>query len=317
MSTEWTILGEDFASRSDVRTHLHTALANGNLIRKSFEHRGVNIDAGELSRRTSILEPRGESSLYESAKFLNSYWAREHAMAHLFREDYGIAYEEYLPGRVYTYRALFKRIQETLRIKSLVEVGCGSAMLSHEASRHGITTIGIDYSVSALGFARYLATEFGTGNLTLVDADALGNWMPPLLPADLVSNLGSLEHMSFEGQFRFARFMGQLSRKYVLLAVPNPRSPLFNLMEKHELSIKDNTWVYPDEPTQFGVDFRKLGDALGWSIVRESYIHVASTTLTREVEGLGPLRECARQAYSTGSPAESDRGMVETGTRVL
>ena len=78
-------------------------------------------------------------------------------------------------------------------------------MLSHEASRHGITTIGIDYSVSALGFARYLATEFGTGNLTLVDADALGNWMPPLLPADLVSNLGSLEHMSFDGQFRFAR----------------------------------------------------------------------------------------------------------------
>ncbi|MCI0351944.1 MAG: hypothetical protein L0Z53_21190, partial [Acidobacteriales bacterium] len=58
-----------------------------------------------------------------------------------------------------------------------------------------------------------------------------------------------------------------------------------NLMEKHELSIKDNTWVYPDEPTQFGGDFRKLGDALGWSIVRESYIHVASTTLTREVGG--------------------------------
>jgi len=87
-------------------------------------------------------------------------------------------------------------------------------------------------------------------------------------------------------------------------------------MEKHELSIEDNAWVYPDEPTQCGVDFRKLGEVLGWSIVRESYMHVASTTLTREVEELGPLRECARQAYSTGSP-ESDRGMVETGMRVL
>lgn len=58
MSTEWSILGEDFASQSDVRTHLHTALANGNLIRKSFEYRGINIDADELSRRASVLEPR-------------------------------------------------------------------------------------------------------------------------------------------------------------------------------------------------------------------------------------------------------------------
>ena len=83
----------------------------------------------------------------------------------------------------------------------------------HEAIRLGIMASGIDISGNALLFAQYLSHKFGSQNFTLVHGDALSKWSPPLLPADLVSNVGSFEHLCFNDQLVFARFMESLSKK--------------------------------------------------------------------------------------------------------
>jgi len=277
------------AANQNVREYVNAALKNGHLIRKSFEYRLTSLDVEELSNRTAVLQVNQPPLDAKSDLELNKYWAREQAFAQLFRVRYGMSYQEYLPGRVYTYRALFRRISETIDIRSIIDVGCGSGMILHEAARKGITTSGIDISANALIFARYLAAEFGTKNLTLVNADALSPWQPPVDLADLVSNLGSLEHLPFEDQVKFAGYMGRLSRKYVLLSVPNLQSPLFTTMESKELGIEDNQWVYPEEYQHFVVDFARIGVALGWSVVSESCVHIPSTSLTGYSAELRPM----------------------------
>ncbi len=212
---------------------------------------------------------------------LDDYWAKEYLMAHVFRKYCNLNYLEYLPGRVYTYRILMKKIINTIGLRSIIDVGCGSGMLLHEAARLGITASGIDISRTALRFAQYLAAEFNSRNLTLAHADALGDWVPPLSRADLVSNVGSLEHLPFEDQVKFVRYMGFLSRKYVLLCVPNVNSPLFLGMESAELDASNKMWVYPEEYAHFGVNFSDLAGELGWSIVCESTVHIASTSVVR------------------------------------
>jgi len=284
-----------------VREYANAALKRGHLIRKSFEYRVTSLDAQELAHRTEVLCVNQATFGGDSTAKLNRYWAREQAFAQLFRVRYGMNYQEYLPGRVYTYRALIIRIMEILDIHSIIDVGCGSGMILHEAARKGLNASGVDISANALIFARYLAAEFRSRNLTLANADALGSWRPPIEPADLVSNLGSLEHLQFEDQLKFAKYMGQLSRKYVLVSVPNVRSPLFTTMESEELGIKDDEWIYPEEYEHFDVNFARLGEALGWSVVSESSVHVPSTSLTGHSAELHSMLETSQRGGSGNS----------------
>lgn len=274
-----------------VTDYVGAALRGGHLIRKSFEYRNTDIDTIDIDTRASVLRVRRTSCGNQLVGGLNRYWAREHAFAQIFSARYGMNYHEYLPGRVYTYRVLCNRIVESVEVRSIIDVGCGSGMILHETARKGLTASGIDVSANALIFARYLAEEFGSRNVTLINADALGSWRPPIEPADLVSNLGTCEHLPFDNQLRFARYMGQLSRKYVLISVPNTRSGLFTTMESRELGIQEKTWIYPEEFAHFDVDWAQLARALGWSIVIDSCVHIPSTSLTGRSAELHPRLE--------------------------
>ena len=278
-----------------VRAYAANCLQRGCLPRKSFEYRHLGVDAQISPAFSSPVNDVG-ADRRASIALIDRFWDREQRLAQTFRFAYGLPYPVYLPGRVYTYRMLMTRIVETLKVQSILDVGCGSGMVLHEAERLGITTAGVDHSIGALTFALYLASEFGASNLTLSLSDALDSREAPLRMADLVTNLGSLEHLTFAEQVRFAQFMGRYSKGYVLLAVPNRDSSLFKYMASEELRVLDE-FVYPDEKRQFDVDFLELCRALAWSMVRTSCIHLAPTTITVGLQEFQSLLDELRRRH--------------------
>ena len=98
-------------SKRSVRNCAGRALLRGELIRKSFEYQIMEafpILSEEISK--FILIPTAS----DRVRVLNEYWAKEHALARIFENQYGLPYQEYLPGRVYTYRALIQKLSNNI-----------------------------------------------------------------------------------------------------------------------------------------------------------------------------------------------------------
>jgi glycosyltransferase involved in cell wall biosynthesis/SAM-dependent methyltransferase len=103
----------------------------------------------------------------------------------------------------------------------VLELGAGGGWQSLALARTGrFETDLMDFSPEALRYAERLFEREGQKS-GLLQGDAFASGQPEY---DLVFNLGSLEHYTFEDQVAFLKGMASRSRKFVLALVPNQSS---------------------------------------------------------------------------------------------
>ncbi|MEO1018137.1 MAG: methyltransferase domain-containing protein [Pseudomonadota bacterium] len=262
---------------SEVNDEILFALSQPYLIRKSFEYGEAflcNPSIETLAR--SIQSKRPQSS----NEVTDKYWDLEHARWLTISSQLDQSYASFLPGRIHTYRVLATHIVEKIDPRSMIDIGCGSGMMLHEFHKLGVAVNGLDKSKAALDLATALATKEYSYTPALHLGDALKNSNSLGLKRDLVSNLGSLEHLNYSQQLQFLRFMASFSKKYLLICIPNKKSTLFRAMEAAELSLTDSDLVYPEEFHQHDVDFARLRNDLSATLVEQGGIHTIPTSQT-------------------------------------
>lgn len=245
------------------------------MLRKSFElsSRVRNNKSIESLTRHLLLgaDLRHQSNLNTR---LEEFWAREHAYYTIFCERTGKKYSEYLPGREYTYVLLRDII---LRIAgkeqpSVLDGGCGSGIACALLARRGAKAIGLDVTHSALGLAKAISGEYRTC-VKLVRGD-LNNLPFRNRTFDVVFSLGIFEHCPSQTQKRIFKEFVRVSKRWVLLAVPNKNSPIYQTMSENEFKLMPPSLVYPEEREQFPVDFSFLSSHSGMSMLESSAFHI-------------------------------------------
>ena len=261
-----------------IKSKILASLDKPFLIRKSFEYGETFLsDKSILQLAKSLRADEPRSALSST----DDYWNLEHARWYAVKNFLELPYTDFLPGRIHTYRLFAKHIATLTDSNSAVDVGCGSGMMLHELNRIGIRADGIDNSVEALHLAKAIAESEYEYSPKLVCSDALK--LGALLPDnryDIVTNLGSLEHLPFKKQIQFVTYMTSLTRKYIAICIPNKSSYFFNTMEDSELSLSDNKLVYPEEFDQHIVEFDLLRKELGGKLVGRVGIHCIPTSIT-------------------------------------
>jgi ubiquinone/menaquinone biosynthesis C-methylase UbiE len=205
---------------------------------------------------------------------LERFWAREHSCYIIFAQKKKIKYRDYLPGRFYTYSLvcdLINKFGETPNHRVL-EVGCGSAITSHFLSMQGTESVGLDISGCALQFANSLTEEFGS-QVELIP----GSWENiPISDGtfDTVFSLGALEHIPPKEQLCFVRELSRVSRKNIIILIPNIKSPIYQTMEEKEFATMPIEFVYPEETELYPVDLFKLAMECGLVVKEQSALHL-------------------------------------------
>lgn len=132
--------------------------------------------------------------------------------------------------------------------QSVLEVGSGSGYLVSFFQKH-LFSVGLDRSVTPLKVAK---TQFGAKNLILGDMFHL-----PFRDNsfDIVWNEGVIEHFIEPKNLQACKEMKRVSRKYVIVAVPN-KNPIW-LIRKVVLRII-NKWPYGYEESYSVQRLRKM-----------------------------------------------------------
>ena len=245
------------------------------LRRKTFEY-GESFMCHPYVRRLERILLSDHRTIAET----DGFWRREHASFLVARSVFGCSYEDYLPGRVYTYRRFAQILRNQADFISLIDVGCGSGMMLHECGKLGCRVTGIDRSFAALSFAQALGQEYSTHNLMLRQADVMRNGCSGIESHDVVSNLGSLEHLAFEEQIIFVETMKRLSKRWVAIAVPNFDSTAFEIMESAEQKLNTPDLIYPEQSRAFPVDFESIALATRLSLIGIWRFHLPPTSIS-------------------------------------
>jgi 2-polyprenyl-3-methyl-5-hydroxy-6-metoxy-1,4-benzoquinol methylase len=150
---------------------------------------------------------------------------------------------------------------------SLLEVGCGSGHLSGYLASKGFKTTSMDFSKVALAKAKsYYEKHNLTGNFILCDMRELS--MEKVEPHDVVWNSGVLEHFDSWQVIDTLKRMGKVTRKFVIVLVPNARSFPYLLFRRH--AMENNEWVWGRELLRESL--RCLAEAAGLEVVEEKYL---------------------------------------------
>jgi hypothetical protein len=156
-------------------------------------------------------------------------------------------------------------------IGSAVELGCGSATLLCQLAASGVDCDGIDRDQDALVLARAAADSAPSppaGRLRLHHGDFM-DASAGFEPADLAFSVGVIEHYSGEQQIDVLRRHVALSRRWVLVAVPNMASPLFQAFLR--AMIADGT-AYDEHHVD--IDVPALVARLGYRVVISDGCHL-------------------------------------------
>lgn len=293
------------------------------MARKTFEFGTATLVRKDVQSRMNDIFSRLPSAIDNETNELNRYWALEHALYEILAKQNGLSYEQYLPGRAYTY-ARFSEIVQTLTsrpTKTILDIGCGSALLSRYIKPERRTYIALDISAGALQFASALGID-GQVGITPVVGSALS------LPfannsIDVGVSLGVLEHFPHEMQLELVAESLRVCSDAAVFAVPNTKSAIFATMSALEEREAGPTLQFPLEEHYFAVDFNRIATSCRVRLLGSGAFHVVpprhipSANLTEEEQSMfSELIAAASRAY-TGSAslawlsAESTRPIAE------
>jgi ubiquinone/menaquinone biosynthesis C-methylase UbiE len=159
-------------------------------------------------------------------------------------------------------------------------VVCGSALTCSLLATVGASATGIDISQCALNFAQDIATEFGV-QINTIHANWLSLPFPPDA-FDAVFSLGALEHYPLEMQRAMLLELVRVSRKWIVVLVPNVKSPIYRTMEEREFATMPLELVYPEENYLYEVDLVKIAQDSGLSVIESSALHIVPPRIIPE-----------------------------------
>lgn len=120
----------------------------------------------------------------------------------------------------YIYSKLIKVLEKYItQGDSILEAGCGSGYMVSYFQNKGYYSVGLDINSQPLEVAKKV---FGAKNLKKGD---LFNLPFKNLSFDIVWNEGVLEHFKINKSIEAAKEMARVSKKYVIIDVPNRYSP--------------------------------------------------------------------------------------------
>ncbi len=213
----------------------------------------------------------------ERDKDMDIFWAKELVATELFYTN-GLSYKEYLPGRYLTYKRLSDIIKKLVDIKgkSIIEMGCGSGLALVMLAKDGAKCTGLDKSHIALEFLRRNAEKEDITNLSR----DFGNFLSTNYENnqfEVSFNYGVFEHLNQEEQKSLMKEMARITKDIILIAIPNPNSPLFKTLLHNEQELESLVPgnIYPDRKKHYYVDLRDLLDFAGFEIIEDSGILLA------------------------------------------
>ncbi|GHI09728.1 hypothetical protein AQI88_16565 [Streptomyces cellostaticus] len=114
------------------------------------------------------------------------------------------------------------------RLRTALELGCGSATLLLQLQAEGVGCVGVDRDPMALELAQHAAKSLGAAPPELLNGDFDDpHFVDGLEPADLVLHVGVIEHFDPAGQRAFLELSAAKSNRWILVAVPNEHGPVF------------------------------------------------------------------------------------------
>jgi len=246
--------------------------------RKTFEFGPSFLLSNEVNYEYSRLvsEANGNPSFGVHLP-LEKFWAREHAAFVVHVEKAHSAYADFLPGRLFTYSRLVDVIRERIYSEhpKVLEMGSGSGLGLALLGQQRCQCAALDIAVTAINFSRAMAAHFGSNLEESIVSDF--NQIPSRLckAFDLVFNLGAFEHRTDGDQVRLFTNMTACSKRWVIVVVPNQKSPIFQAMENAEFDTMPLDMVYPEEVEIHGVDFNKFDGIRSFQLCSTGAFHFA------------------------------------------
>ncbi|MFX0090203.1 MAG: class I SAM-dependent methyltransferase [Candidatus Hodarchaeota archaeon] len=275
------------------------------LARKSID----KLDLSRLKYLTEILfktlpENINLNTEMEYLTKMEKYWAIELLAAEIF-SALGDVYKEYLPGRFLNYKRLVDILKEhytTLLGKKIIEFGCGSGVSLPMLVKEGARCTGIDQSYFALEFLKHNSEKEGISNIDRIWGDFFKTKFQDN-QFDISFNLGVFEHFKPEKQHELIQKMARVTKETLLIAIPNPDSPLFQVLRSYEDTLDPGN-ICPARSKMYPVKLKQLLKSVGFKIIKTSGILLAPSrdlppeTLTAETRNffsnipkMVPLRE--------------------------
>lgn len=209
------------------------------------------------------------ATMTATAPDLAGYWRTELASLRGFRTDApGMTYRDWQPTKWQSLRRVLDRVFAHCTAagappRSAVELGCGSATLSIKLAQRGLTVTGIDREPDALDLARACCDGLPLpASPSFVRGDFLAERLSDTVaPADLVLSGGVIEHWDEDGQREALGAHLELSKRWVLVTVPNLESPVFqSFLHWAEATGR----LYEDE--HFDISVPSLAEDLGCEV---------------------------------------------------
>ena len=237
----------------------------------------------DLFLRGASIDPTGQ----DDATGWNIFWAREMAAAMSAIPNRGGMYQTYLPGRFMHYDLLAQDISllfndggNGIKGKSVVEIGSGSGLGLMKLAERGAIVTGLDSSIMAIQFARYLARHYNISDrVTLVQGD-YSNIPPEIKDGqfDVVYNSGVVEHViNPEG---LIKQMAGITKPggYVVIAIPNEEGIFYQRFKRKENDTKErypSLIRIPVEHERYHPDIPQLMEDSGLVVVRQDGLQIA------------------------------------------
>jgi ubiquinone/menaquinone biosynthesis C-methylase UbiE len=240
--------------------------------RKTFECPLRLLRSRRVNALVQEIYSKGFDAIVAPRSNYDPFWLRELVYYRCMRES-GMRYEEFLPGRQYTYLRVADILGPLIpQNGSALEAGCGSALACALLARRGIASTGLDSSRGALMLAQQVALDFGT-NIDTCHANF--NEMPfKDGQFDLVYGLGTLEHLRLREQSSMLLECARVSRAYVVMFFPNVASPIYKAMAQLELSRVAADRVFPGEDSIHAVSLTSLASLANLRLLETGAIHI-------------------------------------------